>query len=233
MDTLISLLDKPEASQQCILVHVVTSWTQVSIWHTLRILLLQLTAWLNIHIKHDANSVRASERARDQHLETETAKSSSVLTFTRAFFLQPEFRMLFIVIQHFCLNIYYFLFICIILSPLFQKNMPKFNKIPFYLQPHSSSGAKTLKKWVCPSSVECELPFDYVIPSEPKQAVCSAGTDSRLVTCCRWGKWWSTCTRRSSTWTTSPRPPAPRPTTSPGSRRRRRTWPCWPRRRSN
>lgn len=27
-----------------------------------------------------------------------------------------------------------------------QKNMPKFNKIPFYLQPHSSSGAKTLKK---------------------------------------------------------------------------------------
>uniref|UniRef100_A0A3P9QCN5 WD repeat domain 48b n=1 Tax=Poecilia reticulata TaxID=8081 RepID=A0A3P9QCN5_POERE len=26
-----------------------------------------------------------------------------------------------------------------------QKNMPKFNKIPFYLQPHSSSGAKTLK----------------------------------------------------------------------------------------
>uniref|UniRef100_A0A672STL1 WD repeat-containing protein 48 n=1 Tax=Sinocyclocheilus grahami TaxID=75366 RepID=A0A672STL1_SINGR len=26
------------------------------------------------------------------------------------------------------------------------KNMPKFNKIPFYLQPHSSSGAKTLKK---------------------------------------------------------------------------------------
>lgn len=28
----------------------------------------------------------------------------------------------------------------------FQKNMPKFNKIPFYLQPHSSSGAKTLKK---------------------------------------------------------------------------------------
>lgn len=29
---------------------------------------------------------------------------------------------------------------------LLQKNMPKFNKIPFYLQPHSSSGAKTLKK---------------------------------------------------------------------------------------
>ncbi|KAK9395790.1 WD repeat-containing protein 48-like [Crotalus adamanteus] len=27
-----------------------------------------------------------------------------------------------------------------------DKNMPKFNKIPFYLQPHSSSGAKTLKK---------------------------------------------------------------------------------------
>ncbi|KAL1775327.1 WD repeat-containing protein 48 isoform X2 [Sigmodon hispidus] len=27
-----------------------------------------------------------------------------------------------------------------------QKNMPKFNKIPFYLQPHASSGAKTLKK---------------------------------------------------------------------------------------
>eukprot|EP00069_Balaena_mysticetus_P014859 bmy_01653T0 len=26
------------------------------------------------------------------------------------------------------------------------KNMPKFNKIPFYLQPHASSGAKTLKK---------------------------------------------------------------------------------------
>uniref|UniRef100_A0A8C6UJ12 WD repeat-containing protein 48 n=1 Tax=Neogobius melanostomus TaxID=47308 RepID=A0A8C6UJ12_9GOBI len=26
-----------------------------------------------------------------------------------------------------------------------DKNMPKFNKIPFYLQPHSSSGAKTLK----------------------------------------------------------------------------------------
>uniref|UniRef100_A0A3Q4HDN5 WD repeat-containing protein 48 n=1 Tax=Neolamprologus brichardi TaxID=32507 RepID=A0A3Q4HDN5_NEOBR len=26
------------------------------------------------------------------------------------------------------------------------KNMPKFNKIPFYLQPHSSSGAKTLKR---------------------------------------------------------------------------------------
>lgn len=36
--------------------------------------------------------------------------------------------------------------ICSFLS--FQKNMPKFNKIPFYLQPHSSSGAKTLKKWV-------------------------------------------------------------------------------------
>lgn len=32
---------------------------------------------------------------------------------------------------------------------LLQKNMPKFNKIPFYLQPHSSSGAKTLKKYVC------------------------------------------------------------------------------------
>lgn len=30
--------------------------------------------------------------------------------------------------------------------------MPKFNKIPFYLQPHSSSGAKTLKKWVCSSN---------------------------------------------------------------------------------
>uniref|UniRef100_A0A673GR33 WD repeat-containing protein 48 n=1 Tax=Sinocyclocheilus rhinocerous TaxID=307959 RepID=A0A673GR33_9TELE len=29
-----------------------------------------------------------------------------------------------------------------------DKNMPKFNKIPFYLQPHSSSGAKTLKKYV-------------------------------------------------------------------------------------
>ncbi|XP_016099984.1 WD repeat-containing protein 48 [Sinocyclocheilus grahami] len=29
---------------------------------------------------------------------------------------------------------------------LTEKNMPKFNKIPFYLQPHSSSGAKTLKK---------------------------------------------------------------------------------------
>ncbi|XP_049484938.1 WD repeat-containing protein 48 isoform X2 [Panthera uncia] len=27
-----------------------------------------------------------------------------------------------------------------------DKNMPKFNKIPFYLQPHASSGAKTLKK---------------------------------------------------------------------------------------
>ncbi|CAM9547553.1 WD repeat-containing protein 48 [Petromyzon marinus] len=27
-----------------------------------------------------------------------------------------------------------------------DKNMPKFNKIPFYLQPHSNSGAKTLKK---------------------------------------------------------------------------------------
>uniref|UniRef100_A0A8C1I3R3 WD repeat-containing protein 48 n=1 Tax=Cyprinus carpio carpio TaxID=630221 RepID=A0A8C1I3R3_CYPCA len=27
-----------------------------------------------------------------------------------------------------------------------DKNMPKFNKIPFYIQPHSSSGAKTLKK---------------------------------------------------------------------------------------
>ncbi|XP_048650844.1 WD repeat-containing protein 48 isoform X3 [Marmota marmota marmota] len=27
-----------------------------------------------------------------------------------------------------------------------RKNMPKFNKIPFYLQPHASSGAKTLKK---------------------------------------------------------------------------------------
>lgn len=35
----------------------------------------------------------------------------------------------------------------VILSVL-QKNMPKFNKIPFYLQPHSSSGAKTLKKCV-------------------------------------------------------------------------------------
>ncbi|EPQ04074.1 WD repeat-containing protein 48 [Myotis brandtii] len=31
-------------------------------------------------------------------------------------------------------------------SPLAHKNMPKFNKIPFYLQPHASSGAKTLKK---------------------------------------------------------------------------------------
>lgn len=27
-----------------------------------------------------------------------------------------------------------------------DKNMPKFNKIPFYLQPHASSGAKTLKR---------------------------------------------------------------------------------------
>lgn len=42
---------------------------------------------------------------------------------------------------------------CIIPSLLFQKNMPKFNKIPFYLQPHSSSGAKTLKKWVCFSTL--------------------------------------------------------------------------------
>lgn len=32
--------------------------------------------------------------------------------------------------------------------------MPKFNKIPFYLQPHSSSGAKTLKKWVSFSTLE-------------------------------------------------------------------------------
>ena len=26
--------------------------------------------------------------------------------------------------------------------------MPKFNKIPFFLQPHASSGIKSLKKWV-------------------------------------------------------------------------------------
>lgn len=27
-----------------------------------------------------------------------------------------------------------------------EKNMPKFIKIPFYLQPHASSGVKSLKK---------------------------------------------------------------------------------------
>lgn len=36
--------------------------------------------------------------------------------------------------------------IILFLLLIFQKNMPKFNKIPFYLQPHASSGAKTLKK---------------------------------------------------------------------------------------
>ena len=39
-----------------------------------------------------------------------------------------------------------FVFMRVVLVSLLQKNMPKFNKIPFYLQPHSSSGAKTLKK---------------------------------------------------------------------------------------
>jgi hypothetical protein len=39
-----------------------------------------------------------------------------------------------------------FAFMRFVLIFLLQKNMPKFNKIPFYLQPHSSSGAKTLKK---------------------------------------------------------------------------------------
>lgn len=39
-------------------------------------------------------------------------------------------------------------FVVYLLIFLLQKNMPKFNKIPFYLQPHSSSGAKTLKKYV-------------------------------------------------------------------------------------
>ena len=29
-----------------------------------------------------------------------------------------------------------------------QKNMPKFTKIPFFLQPHPSTGIKPIKKWV-------------------------------------------------------------------------------------
>lgn len=52
----------------------------------------------------------------------------------------------------------YFCYLKQIYFILPQKNMPKFNKIPFYLQPHSSSGAKTLKKYV---SVWSLLDWDY------------------------------------------------------------------------
>lgn len=58
-----------------------------------------------------------------------------------------------------------------------DKNMPKFNKIPFYLQPHASSGAKTLKK-----------------------------TDSLLVTCSKSEKLWNMFMKKLSTWIMSLKP---------------------------
>uniref|UniRef100_A0AAY5ETK4 WD repeat-containing protein 48 n=2 Tax=Electrophorus electricus TaxID=8005 RepID=A0AAY5ETK4_ELEEL len=54
-----------------------------------------------------------------------------------------------------------------------DKNMPKFNKIPFYLQPHSSSGAKTLKKKVMEHVYEKIINLD----AESQAAVSSGSAE--------------------------------------------------------
>lgn len=88
-----------------------------------------------------------------------------------------------IIIIIYLIYMYHFLF-------LFQKNMPKFNKIPFYLQPHSSSGAKTLKKWVSPPS-PLELYFlwsrdaEYIYTDvDAAHLCCSPPFQSWFFTCC-------------------------------------------------
>lgn len=145
------------------------------------------------------------------------------------------------------------LFTCIILSffipekyAQIQQN-PVLPPAPFFLWCKNSkevsfpppSPLELYFLWSCDAEyIYTDVDAAHLCCSPPVQswhlpAVCSAGTVSQPVTCCRWGRWWSTFTRRSSTWTTSLRPPAPQPTISPGSRRRRRTWPCWPRKRSN
>lgn len=83
------------------------------------------------------------------------------------------------------------------------------------------------------SSGICRVSWSVPCTPPHVSSLCPAGTASQPATCSRSGKWWSTFTRRSLTWTTSPRPPAPRPTISLASRRRKRTWRCWRRRRSS